>query len=181
MTMLIPRQPVPQLEIDTVDEGVWRLAEQKPEHFTLIVFYRGWHCPICGPYLRDLDRKSSEFSERGVSTVAISSDDETRARTAKEKWKIENLPIGYGISIDQGRQWGLFVSSGIGKTSVGVEEPDLFFEPGLFLVRPDGTLYFSTVQTMPFARPTFADILKALDVIIPRNYPARGEVVRSMP
>ena len=177
MATLIPRQPVPQLEMDTVDEGIWRLAEQKPEHFTLVVFYRGWHCPICGPYLRDLDRKSSEFSERGVNLIAISSDDETRAKTAKGKWKIENLTIGYGISIEQGRQWGLFVSSGIGKTSVGVEEPDLFFEPGVFLIRPDGTLYFSTVQTMPFARPSFADILKALDVIIPRNYPARGEVV----
>ena len=176
MTTLIPRQPVPQLEIATVDEGVWRLAEQSPEHFTLIVFYRGWHCPICGPYLRDLDRKSSDFSERGVDVIAISSDDETRARTAKEKWKLKTLTIGYGVSIEQGRQWGLFVSSGIGKTSVGVEEPDLFFEPGVFLIRADGALYFSTVQTMPFARPSFTDILQALDVIIPRNYPARGEV-----
>ena len=176
MTTLIPRQPVPQLEVETVDNGVWQLADQDPEHFTLIAFYRGWHCPICGPYLRDLDRKSSEFSERGVSVIAISSDDQTRARTAKEKWRIENLTIGYGISIEQGRQWGLFVSSGIGKTSVGVEEPDLFFEPGVFLIRPDGTLYFSTVQTMPFARPSFDDILRALDVIIPKNYPARGEI-----
>ena len=159
-----------------MDKGVWRLVNQDPEHFTLIVFYRGWHCPICGPYLRDLDRKSLEFSERGVGVIAISSDDQTRARTAKEKWKLKNLTLGYGIRIDQGRQWGLFVSSGIGKTSVGVEEPDFFFEPGVFLIRPDGTLYFSTVQTMPFARPSFDDILKALDVIIPKNYPARGEV-----
>jgi len=177
MTTLIPRQPVPELEIDTLDEGVWQLAERNPEHFTLVVFYRGWHCPICGPYLRDLDRKLAEFSQRGVETIAISNDDQTRARTAKEQWKIEHLTLGYGLSIEQGRQWGLFVSSGIGKTSVGVEEPDRFFEPGLFLVRADGTLYFSTVQTMPFARPSFAEILKALDVIIPKNYPARGEVI----
>ena len=176
MTTLIPRQPVPDLELDTIDEGVWRLLDQNPEHFTLIVFYRGWHCPICAPYLRDLDRKLPEFTERGINVIAISSDDADRARTAKEKWKIENLTIGYGISIEAGRQWGLFVSSGIGKTSVGVEEPDLFFEPGIFLIRTDGTLYFSTVQTMPFARPAFDDILKALDVIISRNYPARGEV-----
>ena len=176
MTTLIPRQPVPQLELDTVDEGVWRLVDQNPEHFILLVFYRGWHCPICAPYLRDLDHKLPEFTERGINVIAVSSDDADRARIAKEKWKIENLTIGYGISIEAGRQWGLFVSSGIGKTSVGVEEPDLFFEPGVFLVRADGTLYFSTIQTMPFARPAFDDILKALDVIISRNYPARGEV-----
>ena len=73
MTTLIPRQPVPDLELDTIDEGVWRLLDQNPEHFTLIVFYRGWHCPICAPYLRDLDRKLPEFTERGINVIAISS------------------------------------------------------------------------------------------------------------
>ena len=38
------------------------------------------------------------------------------------------------------------------------------------------TLYFGTVQTMPFARPHFADILGALDFVIAKSYPARGEV-----
>ena len=64
-----------------------------------------------------------------------------------------------------------------GVTSSGFEEPALFSEPGLFLVRPDGTLYFGTVQTMPFARPAFAEILGALDFVIAKNYPARGEIV----
>ena len=57
------------------------------------------------------------------------------------------------------------------------EEPAIFSEPGLFLVRPDGTLYFGTVQTMPFARPAFDQILGALDFVIAKGYPARGEVV----
>ena len=55
-------------------------------------------------------------------------------------------------------------------------EPDLFLEPGLFMIRPDGTLYFASVQTMPFARPAFGDILKAVDFVIANDYPARGEV-----
>ncbi|HIE89539.1 MAG TPA: AhpC/TSA family protein, partial [Gammaproteobacteria bacterium] len=58
----------------------------------------------------------------------------------------------------------------------GIEEPSLFVEPGIFLVRPDQTLYFATVQTMPFARPSFGDILKAIDFVIAKDYPARGEV-----
>ena len=29
----------------------------------------------------------------------------------------------------------------------------------------------------PFARPRFGDILKALDFVIAKDYPARGEVV----
>ena len=73
------------------------------------------------------------------------------------------------------RDWGLYLSKGIGKTSVGIEEPAVFAEPGLFLVRPDGTLYYGAVQTMPFARPGFADLMMAIDYAIGKNYPARGE------
>ena len=39
----IPRQPVPELKIDTVAHGYWKLSEQKPERFTIILFYRGHH------------------------------------------------------------------------------------------------------------------------------------------
>lgn len=174
---LVPRQSVPELTLETLDHGTWRLADQKPERFTLIAFYRGLHCPICSKYLADLQRHLGDLEERGTVAIAISGDDEERARQSKQDWGLDKLNVGYGMSLDKAREWGLFVSSGIGKTSIGIEEPKLFSEPGLFLVRSDGTLYFSSVQTMPFARPRFADIVGALDVVISRNYPARGEVV----
>lgn len=177
ITPLVPRQSVPTLEVATWDGDRWNLADQKPERYTLIVFYRGLHCPICGPYLRDLDRKLTEFEQRGVTVMAISSDTEERAREAKSRWNLNNLNLGYGLSLDMGRSWGLYISSSRGKTSAGVEEPALFTEPGLFLVRHDGTLYFASVQTMPFARPHFDEILKALDFVIANDYPARGEVI----
>jgi hypothetical protein len=48
-------------------------------------------------------------------------------------------------------------------------------EPGLFLIRPDGTLYCSSVQTMPFARPHVGDVLQAIAFITEKNYPPRGK------
>ena len=174
---LYPRAPVPGLEVATLDGDTWRLADQSPENFTMIVFYRGLHCPICSAYLRDLDRKLEEFKAQGVEVIAISGDDEERARQAKTDWKLENLTIGYGHDLDSAREWGLFISTSRGKTSTGFEEPALFAEPGLYLVRPDGTLYFGTVQTMPFARPSFGDILKAVAFVVDKDYPARGEVL----
>lgn len=45
----------------------------------------------------------------------------------------------------------------------------------MFLVRPDGTLYYGAVQTMPFARPSFTDLVGAIDFVVANNYPARGE------
>jgi len=45
----------------------------------------------------------------------------------------------------------------------------------VFLVRPDNTLYWAAVQSMPFARPHFKEMLAAMDFIINNDYPARGE------
>ncbi len=176
-TPLMPRQPVPALSLPLVGGGTWSLADQSPDHFTMIVFYRGLHCPVCSTYLGDLNRKAGQFAERGTGILVASSDDGERAAEAKEKWGLDGLDMAYGLPLGEARKWGLYVSSGIGKTSIGIEEPAQFAEPGLFLVRPDGTLYFGAVQTMPFARPAFGDILKALDFAIARDYPARGEIV----
>ena len=42
LTPLYPRQPVPALEVATVGGGTWKLADQRPDHFTMVVFYRGF-------------------------------------------------------------------------------------------------------------------------------------------
>lgn len=175
--ILYPRQQVPALEAPLVGGGTFKLADEKPEHFTMVVFYRGLHCPICATYLGDLHNRLDALAEKGVSVIVLSSDNEERATEAKQKWNLPNLRLGYGISLDTARAWGLFISTGRGKTSIGVEEPALFSEPALYLVRPNGELYFGTVQTMPFARPAFGDIVKALDFVIAKDYPGRGEVI----
>lgn len=173
--MLIPRQAVPVLAVDTVAHGRFELATATPAHFTMIVFYRGLHCPICAKYLMELERLVPEFEKRGVEVVAISSDDAARGAAMAEKIKAGGLRIGHGLSLGSARAWGLYISESRGTTSIGIEEPAHFSEPGLFLVRADGTLYYGSTQTMPFARPNFADLLGALDFTIPINYPARGE------
>ncbi len=141
----------------------------------MIVAYRGLHCPICKTYLRDLDRNYEEFKKRGVETIVVSMDEKDRAEETKKDWGLEKVPIGFGMSIDTSRDWGLYISTSKGKTSAGIEEPARFNEPGLFLVRPDQTLYAASYATMPFARPHFKEVLGALDFIIDKDYPARGE------
>ena len=175
MSAVKPRTKSPELEIETLDEGQWRLSDQKPENFTMIVAYRGLHCPICRTYLSELDRNAEEFGKRGVEVIAVSTDTPERAAQTKDEWKLRNLRIGYGLSIPKAREWGLYISTSRGKTSTGVVEPDLFNEPGVFVIKPDQTLYASSVATMPFARPHFKEILAAIDFIVEKDYPARGE------
>ena len=141
----------------------------------MVVFYRGLHCPICTKYLLELERLAPEFASRGVQVVAVSSDSEERAREMAQKIGAKSLPFGFGLSLRSARQWGLYISTSRGKTSIGIDEPALFSEPGVFLVRPDGTLYYGAVQTMPFARPHFQDLLGGVDFALAKDYPARGE------
>lgn len=175
MNVLKPREAVPALEVETLD-GSWSLAAQNPENFTMIVFYRGLHCPICSKYMGELNKLSAEFAEMGVSILAASSDTRERAEEARQGWGMDSLTVGYGVSVEQARDWGLHRSAGRGKTSIGIEEPAEFNEPGLFIVRLDHTLYWAQISTMPFARPHFREIIGALKFVMENNYPARGEL-----
>ena len=164
------RQKVPTITLNLVNDAHWALDEQNPEHFTMMVFYRGKHCPVCKKYLQQLQNKIDMFINRGVNLIAISSDSEERAKESYQEWAVSDLPIGYGFSIEQARNLGLYISKGISEG-----EPEFFIEPGLFLVRPDGTLYSASIQSMPFARPDFDEVIKGIDYIIEKDYPARGE------
>ncbi|WP_166831819.1 peroxiredoxin-like family protein [Thalassoroseus pseudoceratinae] len=169
--MIKPQTQVPELTVKTVGGPDWTLSQQSPEHFTFVFFYRGYHCPICRKYLGSIDRKLDELSALGINAVAISSDSEERATRSKEEWRIQNLPIGYGLSIEDARKWGLYVSE-----AIKPDEPEIFSEPGLFIVRPDGELYAASIQTMPFTRPGIEELIAGFKYIIDNDYPGRGEV-----
>ncbi len=175
--MLIPRKKVPNLILPMLTENQYNLSKDSGSLGSLVVFYRGLHCPICAKYLAELETLVPKFMERGLSVIAISSDNQERAMAMSEKLKLQHLRIGYDLPLQVAREWGLYISTSRGKTSLGIEEPALFSEPGLFLVSPDQSLYFGSVNTMPFIRPHFSELLGALDFIIANKYPARGEYV----
>ncbi|MEM7289196.1 MAG: peroxiredoxin-like family protein [Pseudomonadota bacterium] len=173
--MLMPRKTVPDLTLPLVGGGEFDLGSETNERGTIICFYRGLHCPICATYLTELEKRVSDFAERGVGAIAISSDGEDRAAEMAKKIEAKDLRFGYDLNLKKAREWGLYISTSRGKTSIGIEEPELFSEPGLFMVTPQQTLYYGSIQTMPFVRPHFSELVSALDFAIPNNYPARGE------
>lgn len=171
MPIPTPTTPAPDLDVPLVGGGQFRLADQHPDAFTLVVFYRGLHCPICRGYLAELNRALDDFAATGVtSVVAVSGDDADRAQRSVTEWRLDHLQVGYEQSAESMRAWGLFVSKGIKEP-----EPDLFGEPGVFLIRPDTTVYMAAINSMPAARPRIADILGAATFFTDNNYPARGE------
>lgn len=173
--MLMPRKAVPALSVPLTGGGQFDLSAETNTLGTVVCFYRGLHCPLCATYLAELEKLTPDFQERGVGTVAISSDGEDRAQAMADKISAKTLRFGYDLSLQKARDWGLYISTSRGKTSIGIEEPPLFSEPGLFMINADGTLYYMSVQTMPFVRPHFRELLGAIDFAIDKSYPARGE------
>ena len=168
----VPRQSAPPLSVPLVGGGTWTLSEQSPENFTLLIFYRGLHCPVCKEYLQTLTEVMSDYGEAGVEAIALSMDSEVRARKSRMDWELDGFPLAHSLSAEAARAWGLYLSEAIKDA-----EPDLFSEPGLFLVRPDGTLYYAAVNSSPWGRPHLPSFVKSVRWILENDYPARGEVV----
>jgi len=169
MNSLDPLTKAPDLTLPLVGGGEWSLAAQTPESFTMIVVYRGYHCPVCKGYLGKLNSLMDLAAENGLGVVAVSMDGADRAAAAKEEWGLDRLDVAYGMSEDKAREWGLYISS-----SIKEAENDIFAEPGLFWITAEGTIYLVDVANMPFARPDLELLIPKASFANANGYPARG-------
>jgi peroxiredoxin len=169
---LIPNRNAPNLVIPRAGGGEWSLAEQHSEKFLLLVFYRGHHCPICRSYLEKLSELLGDAAKHGITVFAASGDTEKLACKSQDEWKIDNLDLGYGMTVEQMNDWGLYLSSAIKE-----EEPAVFGEPGLFLIKPDRTVYYAAYNSMPMGRPNLVEVIEFVGFILENDYPARGEKI----
>ena len=168
-TKLTPDTKAPALAVDLVGGGRFDLALETPENFAMVVFYRGYHCPVCKGYLQKLNGLIDRCAKAGLSVIALSMDGAERAARSAEEWELSNVRIGYGLDEATARAWGLYISKAIRET-----EADIFCEPGLFWVRPDGRLYLIDISNMPWSRPDVEFLLSKVTFAVEKNYPARG-------
>jgi peroxiredoxin len=104
-----PRQPARDLTVSQLRGGTYRLDEQTPDLFTMIVFFRGLHCPVCRAQLSELERGLDELDSRGIDVTAVSGATRERTTQPAREWKLERLTLAYGLTEEQMRAWGLFV------------------------------------------------------------------------
>ena len=168
--MPMPGKPAPTLSLPTLG-GRFDLSRDGGANGTLLVFYRGLHCPICAKQLTELQDAAVSFAQRAVTLVAISADPEEKAREMAEKAGAHDLTVAHSLPLAAARDdWGLLISS----AREDSKEPPLFAEPGVFYVRPDGTLWAEWTQSAPFGRPPVDGFLKAIDFAVDKGYPPRG-------
>ncbi|WAT18350.1 peroxiredoxin-like family protein [Aurantiacibacter sp. MUD11] len=168
--MLKPGDTAPDLDLPLTIDARIKLSDQTPDNFTMLVFYRGKHCPICRKQLEEIGNRLDDFTSRGINVFAISMDSPERAAVSHEEWDTHDLPLAHSLSEEQAREWGLYIS----QKREGSQEPEVFSEPGMFLLYPDRKLYFAVTQNAPFTRPPINDLLSGIDFITKNDYPTRG-------
>ena len=185
LTMVVfPSQVIPALSLPSVNGDLFSLKNSNPDLFTIVVFYRGAHCPICKTHIHEIEENKEKLRAAGLKIVAVSMDTKERAETfAKEvaasmgKDSLET-PILYGLTEEQARNdWGLYIS----EARPGTNEPAIYSEPGLFVIRPDDTVFMAQVQSAPFTRPSVDQLIGGLLYAAEHKYPTRGTYVTKKP
>ena len=139
----------------------------------ILVVYRGKHCPLCMRYLNLLEAQLPALKELGVSVCAVSADNRAQLTQCMDTLSV-SFPIAYGLTQQQMKQLGLYISSPRSEQ----ETDHNFAEPAIFVVNEQGILQAVNISNAPYLRPELDVVVRGLKFIKKQNnYPIRGTVV----
>ncbi|MEH6405360.1 MAG: peroxiredoxin-like family protein [Sneathiella sp.] len=161
---------IPKMTLPLVAGGEITIGEAREDgRWTLVIVYRGRHCPLCVKYLATLQELSEKFNELGTDIVALSGDGIEKARSQVAVGDL-TIPMAYGLTIEQMKALGLYISNP--RSAEETDQP--FPEPGLFVLRNDGAVQIIDISNAPFSRPDLASILRGIEFGKNKGYPVRG-------
>lgn len=141
------------------------------ESWTLLVVYRGKHCPRCKKYLNILSGMMDQWKAAGVDVAVVSADpaEKAEADLSEFGWQFD---LGYDLSEDQMNTLGLYVTDPLSEK----ETDRRFAEPGIFVMRPNGTINLLSISNGPAVRPDLPELLSGVVFNKENNRPTRGLV-----
>ncbi|MGR3661237.1 MAG: redoxin domain-containing protein [Paracoccaceae bacterium] len=139
------------------------------ENWTLLVVYRGKHCPRCKKYLNILNGMRDQWRNAGFDIVVVSADTKEKAEADLEEfgWGFD---LAYGLLEGQMSTLGLYVTEPMSPS----ETDRRFAEPGTFVIRPDGSLLLIAISNGPSARPELGELLDGMVFTKENDRPPRG-------
>ncbi|MBU2993043.1 redoxin domain-containing protein [Octadecabacter sp. 1_MG-2023] len=141
----------------------------KNDKWTLFIVYRGKHCGRCKKYLKILNDMRGDWADAGFDVAVVSADTEAKAQAdvAEFGWEFD---LGYGLTEEQMGVLGVYVSDPLSPT----ETDRRFAEPGVFVLRPDGSILLISISNGPSARPDLVELLDGMIFTIENDRPPRG-------
>lgn len=141
------------------------------ENWTLLVVYRGKHCPRCKKYLNTLDGMLGQWTDAGFDVAVVSADPEEKAAADQGEYGW-GFDLGYGLTEAQMATLGLYVTEPLSDA----ETDKRFAEPGTFVIRPDGSVLLIAISNGPSARPELSELLDGMIFTKDNDRPPRGTV-----
>ncbi len=170
MSRLDAGQAFPKIEVHKLGGDTMTLGVPSGDHdWQLVVVYRGLHCPLCKKYLAELDGMTADFADLGVDVVTVSGDPREKAQAMVDEKGLK-LPVGWGLTLDQMKTLGLYISDP--RSPQETDRP--FAEPGVFVINGAGNIQIVDISNAPFARPDLVSLLGGLKFIRGNDYPVRG-------
>ncbi|WP_249326119.1 redoxin domain-containing protein [Pseudoalteromonas sp. S2893] len=124
-------------------------------------------------YLNLLEAQLPALKELGVSVCAVSADNRAQLTQCMDTLSV-SFPIAYGLTQQQMKQLGLYISSPRSEQ----ETDHNFAEPAIFVVNEQGILQAVNISNAPYLRPDLDVVVRGLKFIKEQNnYPIRGTVV----
>ncbi len=138
----------PDFTITDLEGKQHRLYDYLKGQKTVLLFFRGEWCPICNLQLHSLQDKLADFQKENTQIVAVSTDTPENSQNL-----VKNHNLCFPVLADLGRE--------------AAEAYDLYFneekgyaEPAVFILRPDGTVAYASLQSGPLGRPSTDDLLR---------------------
>ncbi|WP_157961576.1 redoxin domain-containing protein [Acuticoccus kandeliae] len=159
---------MPPIKVELLDGTVRHFGLDYPG-WTMLVVYRGRHCPRCRTYLSKLDSLLDAFTARRVSVVATSADPREKAEADFREfgWR---FGIGHSLSLADMEALGLYISDPRSPTET--DRP--FAEPGLFVINPNGLIHILSVSNTASCRPDLDVLLDGIISTQENDLPIRG-------
>jgi len=166
----IPGSILSPMTFPSTKGGEITVGGQK-ENWTLLVVYRGKHCPRCKKYLNILNEMRAHWETAGfdISVVSADSVEKAQADQAEFGWGFD---LGYNLTEDQMGTLGVYVTDPLSPD----ETDKRFAEPGIFVLREDGSLIVVAISNGPAARPDLAELLDGMIFNKKNKRPHRGTV-----
>lgn len=139
------------------------------DRWTLLIVYRGKHCGRCKTYLGKFEQAYAKWQAAGFDVACVSADPQEKASADAQDcgWTFD---IGHDLQIDDMRRMGLYVSEPLSEAET--DRP--FAEPGVFCLRPDGTVQIVAISNGPAARTDLDELLDGMIFTIENDRPPRG-------
>lgn len=162
--------PFPSISKPSLNNTTRDLSQPKDGNdWQMLIVYRGRHCPLCTRFLNELTAYTARLNAINIDVVAVSGDSREQLEDHTQKLDV-NFPLFYGLSIDEMRSLGLYISHP--RSEQETDHP--FAEPGLYVINENRTLQVVDISNNPFVRPDLENLVSGLEWIRKNDYPIRG-------